>query len=92
MWRWNANQVLRANFTWDVLVKGDYKGGLFYNLERFTAPPKETRQALASILHDFLEDTRFFARVFGWGADRTRDVEVAHKAHIEEREATQERD
>jgi exonuclease III/ribonuclease HI len=86
-WKWNAGQVLRANFTWDVLVKGSYKGGMFYNLERFTAPPKETRQALAGILHDFLEATRFFNRVFGWQADRTKAVEVAHSAHIKEREA-----
>jgi hypothetical protein len=84
-WRWDKGQVLRANFTWDVLVKGDYKGGLFHKLERFTAPPKETRQALVGILHDFLEETRFFTSVFGWQADRTKDVEVAHNAYIEKR-------
>jgi hypothetical protein len=78
-WPWD---VMKANFNWDILVKGDYKNGLFYNLERFTAPPKETRKALTGILHSFLEDTRFFARVYGWRADRIKEVETAHDAYI----------
>jgi exonuclease III len=71
--------ILQTFFTWDVLIKGDYKGAGFGDMQRFTAPPKETRQAVAEITHAFLEQARFFARVFGWNADRTDQVARAHK-------------
>jgi hypothetical protein len=72
-------EIVDRNFTWDVLVKGDYSKGLFYNLERFTAPPKEARQALADIVHTFLKDVMFFSRVFGQQADCCHEVVQACK-------------
>jgi exonuclease III len=80
-------EVLLHNFTWDVLVKGDYAKGEFYNLERFTAPPKETRQALADIVHTFLKDTMFFSRVFGQQADCCDVVKQACKEKKQAEEA-----
>jgi hypothetical protein len=57
------------NFTWDIMVKGDFSEGEFYDMERFTAPTEETRKELADMVHAFLKDAMFYTRVFGRQAD-----------------------
>ena len=74
--------MLEANFTWDVLIKGQYSKGEFYNLERYTAPPKEAREELADIVHTFLKKSLFYNRVFGRGAECTDEVTAAYKAKV----------
>jgi hypothetical protein len=80
---WRSDQeVLEANFTWDVLIKGQYSKGEFYNLERYTAPPKEAREELADIVHTFLKKSLFYNRVFDRGAECTDEVTAAYKAKV----------
>jgi hypothetical protein len=62
-------EVMDINFTWDVMIKGDFRRGEFYDMERFTAPAEETRKELADIVHTFLKDAMFFSRVYGQQAD-----------------------
>jgi hypothetical protein len=57
------------NFTWDIMVKGDFSKGEFYDMERYTAPTEETRKELADMVHTFLKDAMFYSRVFGQQAD-----------------------
>jgi hypothetical protein len=64
-----SDREVMNNFTWDVMIKGDFSKGEFYDMERFTAPVEETRKELADIVHTFLEDAMFYNRVFGQQAD-----------------------
>jgi hypothetical protein len=64
-----SDREVMNNFTWDIMVKGDFSFGDFYDMERFTAPTVETRMELADMVHTFLRDTMFYTRVFGQRAD-----------------------
>jgi hypothetical protein len=88
----SKDSILRDLFTWNILVKGDYRVDLQRadKLERYTAPPKETRKELAAITHAYLANTKFYKKVYGRKADvcqQVKDTEVLHPHDSEDEHA-----
>jgi hypothetical protein len=81
--RAKIDSFLDEFFTWDLMVKGDYRKGLLSNpqsLERYTAPTKEVRQEFANIAHSYLASVKFYKRVYGNKADVTNQVRASEPA------------
>jgi hypothetical protein len=67
-----TDHFLAEFFSWNLMVKGDYRLGLQAlpkALERYTAPTEVVRQELASITHCYLAACKFYKRVYGSEAD-----------------------
>jgi hypothetical protein len=71
-----AKEVMQKCWTWDLLVKGDYREASLTDVQRHTAPPVETRQAIANVCHKFLTATHFYRRVYSKQGDVSREVKV----------------
>jgi hypothetical protein len=76
-----TDHFLAMFFSWDLMVKGDYRLGLQQNpdaLIRYTAPTVNVRQKLASITHSYLSSCKFYKRVYGSGANVCVQVRSAN--------------
>jgi hypothetical protein len=74
-----TDHFLAEFFSWNLMVKGDYRLGLQAlpkALERYTAPTVVVRQELASITHCYLTACKFYKRVYGSGADVCAQVKA----------------
>jgi hypothetical protein len=71
-----ANEVLQKCWTWDLLVKGDYREAHLPDVLRCVSPPKETRQAIATVCHKFLKATHFYRRVYSNQAEVSQEVKT----------------